>query len=102
MGESNKPITLIKKWLKSNDISSEEPLPGLEHLNHDQLFYLNFAQVWCGSTRPEALRSKLKTAVHAPGKYRVTGTLSNSEEFAKAYNCRLGSKMNPIDKCSIW
>ena len=59
-----------KKWLKSNDISSEEPLPGLEHLNHDQLFYLNFAQVWCGSTRPEALRSKLKTAVHAPGKYR--------------------------------
>ena len=59
-----------KKWLKTNDITSEEPLPGLEHLNHDQLFYLNFAQVWCGSTRPEALRSKLKTAVHAPGKYR--------------------------------
>jgi len=91
-----------KKWLKTNDITSEEPLPGLEHLNHDQLFYLNFAQVWCGSTRPEALRSKLKTAVHAPGKYRVTGTLSNSKEFAKAYNCPVGSKMNPVNKCSIW
>ena len=35
-----------------------------------QLFFLNFAQVWCGSTRPEALKSKLRTAVHAPGKYR--------------------------------
>ena len=153
-----------KKWLKTNDITSEEPLPGLEHLNHDQLFYLNFAQVWCGSTRPEALRSKLKTAVHAPGKYRyfyeflhgfnyewtlvkfsseitlsnllatfkigmsvkfakhcalfpfifdnqkiflffyfrVTGTLSNSKEFAKAYNCPVGSRMNPVNKCSIW
>ena len=45
-------------------------MPGLEHLSHDQLFFLNFAQVWCGSTRPEALRSKLKTAVHAPGKFR--------------------------------
>ena len=28
------------------------------------------AKVWCGASRPEALQSKLKTAVHAPGKYR--------------------------------
>ena len=27
-------------------------------------------KVWCGASRPEALQSKLKTAVHAPGKYR--------------------------------
>ncbi len=39
-------------------------------------FYNNYIystkshQVWCGHTRPEALRSKLKTAVHAPGPYR--------------------------------
>ena len=80
----------------------ESPMPGLEHLSHDQLFFLNFAQVWCGTTRPEALRSKLKTAVHAPGKYRVIGTLSNSEEFSKAYKCPIGSKMNPTKKCTIW
>lgn len=48
----------------------EDSLPGLDHLTGDQLFFVNFAQVWCGHTRPEALRSKLKTAVHAPGPYR--------------------------------
>lgn len=33
-----------------------------------QIFY--HPKVWCGASRPEALQSKLKTAVHAPGKYR--------------------------------
>lgn len=48
----------------------DETMPGLEHLSGDQLFFLNFAQVWCGSTRKEALHFILKTGVHAPGKYR--------------------------------
>ena len=56
------------KWKLEN--GPEAPLPNLQELEADQLFFLNFAQVWCGTSRPEALRSKLKTAVHAPGKYR--------------------------------
>ena len=63
-------LQAYKNWLQNSGTPSEEAMPGLEHLTHDQLFFLNFAQVWCGSTRPEALRSKLKTAVHAPGKFR--------------------------------
>ena len=47
-------------------------------------------------------RFKLKTAVHAPGKYRVIGTLSNSKEFAKAFNCPNRMPMNPENKCSVW
>ncbi len=80
----------------------EPPLPGLEGLSGHRLFFLNFAQVWCGHTRPEALRSKLKTAVHAPGPYRVLGTLSNSKEFAKAFGCAAGDRMNPENKCQVW
>lgn len=52
--------------------------------------------------RPEATRNKLKTAVHSPGKFRVIGTLSNSEDFAREFSCPVGTAMNPGDKCSVW
>ncbi len=33
---------------------------------------------------------------------RINGPTSNSEDFAKAFNCKLGQKNNPIKKCSVW
>ncbi|KAH0949954.1 hypothetical protein HN011_007844 [Eciton burchellii] len=89
-----------ERWLRSNE-EEDETLPGMSATGK-QLFFLNFAQVWCGSMRPEATRNKLKTAVHSPGKFRVIGTLSNSKDFAQVFNCPLGSPMNPVNKCSVW
>ncbi|XP_054269919.1 neprilysin-4-like isoform X2 [Macrosteles quadrilineatus] len=89
-----------KHWLHKHGCA-DETLPGLNATGM-QLFFLNFAQVWCGNTRPEATRNKLKTAVHSPGKFRVIGTLTNSEDFAKVFKCPLGSPMNPKKKCSVW
>ncbi|KAL1402566.1 hypothetical protein pipiens_006032 [Culex pipiens pipiens] len=92
------------KWLSEQtdpDVLSGETLPGL-NVTNTQLFFLNFAQVWCGAMRPEATRNKLKTAVHSPGKFRVIGTLSNSEDFAREFSCPVGTAMNPGDKCSVW
>lgn len=89
-----------EKWLRLNE-DADETLPGL-NATGKQLFFLNFAQVWCGSMRPEATRNKLKTAVHSPGKFRVIGTLSNSKDFAEVFHCPLGTPMNPIKKCSVW
>ncbi|KAF5284505.1 hypothetical protein FQR65_LT13521 [Abscondita terminalis] len=88
------------KWFKENP-TADETLPGL-NISNKQLFFLNFAQVWCGSARPEATRNKIKTAVHSPGRFRVIGTLCNSRDFSEAYNCPLGAPMNPTKKCSIW
>uniref|UniRef100_A0A1A9WAX6 Peptidase M13 N-terminal domain-containing protein n=1 Tax=Glossina brevipalpis TaxID=37001 RepID=A0A1A9WAX6_9MUSC len=88
-----------KKWVKQH--GSELLLPGL-NLTHDQLFFLNYAQIWCGSMRPEDALTKIRSSVHSPGSIRVLGPLSNSKDFAEAYQCPPGSPMNPIEKCSVW
>merc|ERR1719481_1059480 len=88
------------KWKEEH--GPEPPMPGLPDISPDQLFFLNFAQVWCGTSRPEALHSKLKTAVHAPGKYRVLGTLANSKEFSRVFQCSPQDNMNPQEKCQVW
>ncbi|XP_032663303.1 neprilysin-4-like isoform X2 [Odontomachus brunneus] len=89
-----------ERWLRVNQ-NEDETLPGISATGK-QLFFLNFAQVWCGLMRPEATKNKLKTAVHSPGKFRVIGTLSNSRDFAEVFKCPPGSPMNPVRKCSVW
>ncbi|KAJ8410718.1 hypothetical protein AAFF_G00186750 [Aldrovandia affinis] len=79
----------------------EDPLPGID-LNHQQLFFLNFAQVWCGTHRPEHAVNSIKTDVHSPGKFRVLGSLQNFPEFSKAFNCRKESNMVPKKTCQVW
>ncbi|KAB1283846.1 Neprilysin, partial [Camelus dromedarius] len=56
-----------QNYVKKN--GEEKLLPGLD-LNHKQLFFLNFAQVWCGTYRPEYAINSIKTDVHSPGNFR--------------------------------
>ncbi|XP_033642178.1 neprilysin-4-like [Asterias rubens] len=76
-------------------------LPGLD-LTHDQLFYLNFAQIWCSLHRKEELLNIITTDSHPPEQSRVVGTLSNSEYFAEAYQCKKGSAMVRDKPCKLW
>ncbi|XP_044765942.1 neprilysin-4 [Coccinella septempunctata] len=89
-----------QKWRKKHP-EAEEFLPGL-NLTGEQLFFLNFAQIWCGIQRPESAKTRLQTAVHSPGIFRVLGTLSNSIDFAREYKCPPDSSMNPSFKCVLW
>lgn len=76
-------------------------LPGL-NLTNSQLFFVGFAQVWCSNSTPEALRLQILNDVHAPAEYRVIGTLSNSEDFVREFDCPTNSKMNAQKKCTVW
>ncbi|XP_064642955.1 neprilysin-1-like isoform X2 [Lineus longissimus] len=88
-----------KKWVSLHGM--EPLLPGIK-LSHNQLFFLNYAQIWCGNMRGQEALHKIRTSVHSPGQLRAIGPLSNSDEFADAYSCPKGSKMNPVRKCSVW
>ncbi|KFV78037.1 Neprilysin [Struthio camelus australis] len=88
-----------ENFVKKN--GNEKLLPGLE-MNHKQLFFLNFAQVWCGTYRPEYAINSIKTDVHSPGKFRVIGSLQNSPEFSEAFSCTKTNYMDPANKCRVW
>ncbi|XP_018603852.2 neprilysin-like isoform X2 [Scleropages formosus] len=84
-----------------NKHGPEKPLPGID-LNHKQLFFLNFAQVWCGTHRPEHAVNSIKTDAHSPGKFRVLGSLQNFPEFARVFKCQRTSFMVPEKTCHVW
>ncbi|KAI3369954.1 hypothetical protein L3Q82_024756 [Scortum barcoo] len=91
-----------KAYLKWVEMEGEElRLPGLD-MDHKQLFFLNFAQVWCGAYRPEYASQSIKTDSHSPLEYRVLGSLQNFEAFSEAFQCQKGSPMNPELKCRVW
>ncbi|XP_038075528.1 membrane metallo-endopeptidase-like 1 [Patiria miniata] len=89
-----------KKWLERTG-DPGQTLPGI-NLNHDQLFFLNYAQLWCSLHRKEKLELIVTTERHPPGNFRVLGTLSNSENFAEAYQCKKGSRMVRDKPCKLW
>ncbi|XP_027420928.1 membrane metallo-endopeptidase-like 1 isoform X2 [Bos indicus x Bos taurus] len=111
------------KWVAEG--GKDQQLPGLE-LTYQQLFFINYAQVWCGSYRPEFAIQSIKTDVHSPLKYRqvtlasprpaprpalsqappsthrVLGSLQNLGAFADAFHCANGSPMHPTVRCRVW
>ncbi|XP_021015784.1 membrane metallo-endopeptidase-like 1 isoform X1 [Mus caroli] len=87
------------RWLA--DGGKDQRLPGL-NLTYAQLFFINYAQVWCGSYRPEFAVQSIKTDVHSPLKYRVLGSLQNLPGFSEAFHCPRGSPMHPMKRCRIW
>ncbi|KAI0242657.1 Neprilysin-1 [Lamellibrachia satsuma] len=88
-----------RKWV-SRQGREERLLPGIS-LTHNQLFFLNFAQIWCGTARPENYLQNIRSGRHSPGRFRVIGSLSNSLDFAEAFKCPNGSRMNPTHKCHV-
>ena len=91
-----------RAWVERNGMGEERRLPGLAELTANQLFFLSFATVWCGDAKPGEAHRLLVTDPHSPGKYRVIGTLSNSEDFAREFGCKVGTRMNPKEKCAVW
>jgi len=65
-------------------------------------FFLAFAQNWCEVDLKRTAQDSLKSDEHSPAKYRVLGVVSNFAPFSKAFNCRPGTRMNPVNKCELW
>jgi len=78
-------------------------LPGLPY-TREQLFFISFARIWARTMKDAAAVRRIRTDPHSPTRYRVDGTLSNIPEFAAAFSCPKGSKLNPPrkERCIFW
>ncbi|KAH8381844.1 hypothetical protein KR009_000623, partial [Drosophila setifemur] len=89
-----------QQWLKNAAdtpaIYQRESLPLLDR-NHNQLFYLAYAQLYC-SDYPESV----DRFDELPEPLRVNAALSNSQQFANAYSCSRDDKLNARFKCTLY
>ncbi|XP_065661638.1 endothelin-converting enzyme homolog isoform X2 [Hydra vulgaris] len=68
-------------------------LPGLQ-MTPNQMFFMGYAQTMCSVQKEHAKKFFQKE--------RVDMVLRNNEDFSTAFNCPVGSKMNPVKKCHVW
>ena len=67
-----------------------------------QRYFLSFAQVWCENRTDAMARQRALTDPHSPGRWRVNGTVQNFDEFGKAFGCKKGQPMYPVNSCRVW
>ncbi|MDD4972763.1 MAG: M13 family metallopeptidase [Bacteriovorax sp.] len=67
-----------------------------------KIFFIAYAQSWCGQLTKEAARTQINSDTHSLPKFRVNGVVSNLPEFADAFQCMDTQAMAPKNRCSVW
>jgi endothelin-converting enzyme/putative endopeptidase len=76
--------------------------PMIDGLTPEQRLFLAFAETQCGNITDETARNRLLTDPHAPGRWRVNGTVRNMPEFQKAFACKATDPMVSPHPCRLW
>lgn len=76
---------------KGVDVKSPEAL--IDGFTPEQVFYMNYANLWANNIRPEEIRSLTTGDVHSLGINRVNVTLRNIAPFFEAFGITEGQPM---------
>ena len=88
-----------------NTLAAEGPsaeTAKLDGYTPQQRFFIGFGQIWCQSQTEQSARVQAKTDPHSTGEWRVKGTVQNFDEFGKAFGCKVGQPMMPVNSCRVW
>ncbi len=92
-------------WLIATGQDDGKPAPEpIDGLTGVQRFFLGFAQVWAGKSRPESMREQVATDPHSPAEFRCNQTVRNVPAFHDAFGVKYGDKMwlAPEQRVKIW
>jgi endothelin-converting enzyme/putative endopeptidase len=76
--------------------------PPKDGFTAEQRFFLGFGQIWCENETPESKRQLALTNPHSLPEFRVNGVVSNNADFRKAFGCKEGQPMAPVQSCRVW
>jgi len=91
-------LEAYNQWRMKN---RDHRLPALP-FDDMQLFFIGYALPWCSRHTEKHTANQVINDEHAPERFRVLGPLSNSKTFSDTFHCPLGSRMNPVEKCTVW
>ncbi|RWS20400.1 hypothetical protein B4U80_04829 [Leptotrombidium deliense] len=95
--------TAYKLYTATKERKMDVKLPkSMQKYTKEQLFFISFGNLWCNNDSKEHILEQLSTDPHSPHRIRAIISVSNFEQFAKTFQCKEGSKMNPKKRCSIW
>jgi putative endopeptidase len=80
----------------------DKPVSPIDGLTPEQRIFLAFAKTQCGNVTDQTARNRLLTDSHAPGRWRVNGTVLNMPEFQKAFACKATDAMVSPHPCRVW
>ena len=82
--------------------AATQPGRTLDGFTPEQRLFIGYAQIWCENARPEAVRLRVQTNPHSPGRFRANGAVSNVPEFARAFSCKPDAPMVRANACRVW
>ncbi len=58
-----------QKWAQINQ-NIDKKLPGLTKYSPEQMFFINFGQLWCSKTTNQYAKNGILRGVHSPSDFR--------------------------------
>jgi endothelin-converting enzyme/putative endopeptidase len=89
-------------WMALMDTLAARQLGKTDGFTPEQRLFIGWGQMWCENMSPQMARLMAQTNPHSPGRYRVTGVVSNFPEFQKAFGCSAEAKMVSRPVCRAW
>ncbi|CAM2712377.1 unnamed protein product [Rotaria socialis] len=80
----------------------DKKLPGLTKYSVEQMFFLNYGQIWCSKMTDQYVRNLVLHDVHSPSQFRILGSTSNFPEFDRVFGCQPGQGNSRVNKCTVW
>lgn len=84
--------------IKEDDV---QQVSGFYRYDNNQTFFIGFGLQFCAKNSYDLKSYIIDYENYVPDEYRVN-VLTNMPEFAKAFKCPRGTKMNTENKCQIW